>query len=95
MRIENKQIGEVLNFEYDPAAGNITGDDAKRIRSIIRFSQGQAVLPGSGPVLAAPDPEHSPRSLALILASFDYELPKELSKHLPPFDEEMDEGAIF
>lgn len=94
MRIVNQQTDEDLEFEYQPDSGLIAGPDAGRIRSLIQLAGENVSLPGNWPAISVPSPEKTPRSLALILASFGYLLPEELAQHLPILTDDLPENAI-
>ena len=67
----SRHTGERLSFEVDLEAGEVTGSDAELVRRWLVDWGGVAILYGTQPV-EAPDPVHSLRDLAVMLANYGY-----------------------
>jgi hypothetical protein len=71
-------LGDTLRFFWDPDSGEMTGPDAERVRYLVTRSDGEARLTPTGPSVSLSDPLHIPAELALLLATHEYRLPKDL-----------------
>lgn len=92
MIIHHSVTGEPLVFEINFETGEVSGAGADAIMFFIERDGGIASFPQQF-ALPAPDPLHSERDLARMLASRGYVIPDEWMEHLPEIESE--EGIIY
>jgi hypothetical protein len=80
------------SIDWDPERGTIDGPAADQVRELLEIFGGRSVHFGSAATFDVPDPLHSRRDMALLLA-VAWRVPEELMNDLPPMPATPDDLA--